>query len=253
MKYTYLFFGIAVSSVLFGCQKPSPTPAPEEAGKEPNMRIEAKESAKVEMPAQFRGQWSVDCADEESTSALEIGQDTITYYESSGSIKAIVQRGDLEVATISEVSGEGEAWLSLAKFRLANGNKTLLDVTNESEAAFSRDKCETVSKEASASSEPNETAPDQEPIVSIEQLALKVKEAPYKDVKNALLELGFSPLKDADRNEFNMDVSGDPAACGNRGCAIPWSGQAIPVFCVGVSVNDNIDQSLWSSRIGPCD
>ena len=253
MKYLYLLLAIASSSVLVGCQEHANTSVPQEAVPEPSAKGDAQKATAAEMPVQFQGTWSADCDDEESTSILEIGKNTISYYESSGSIKAAIQRGDLEVATISELAGEGQAWLSLAKFRLTNGNKTLLDVTDESKSAFARSKCEAGQVEESASPDPSAATSAKDSIVSIDQLASQFNEAPYRDMKDALLGLGFTPLKDADRNQFNMSVLGDPAACGMRGCAIPWSGPSVPVFCVGVAVNDNIDEALWLAQIGACD
>ena len=151
MKSTHLALAIVAALIFSGCQKSSTAPALQGVNDQPTNPSELSEFKSKEIPIQFQGKWSQDCSDEDSTSVLEIAPSTISYYESEGPIRAFAQRGDLEVATISELSGEGESWLSLSKFRLANGNKTLLDVTNDSEPSYSRDKCEKADEKPNAS------------------------------------------------------------------------------------------------------
>lgn len=152
MNLNHLTLAIVAVLALSGCQKAATATNPQEEGEQSSKPTELSESKSKEIPIQFQGTWSQDCSDDESSSILEIGPNTISYYESEGNIRAFAQRGDLEVATISELSGEGETWLSLSKFRLTNGNKTLLDVTNDSEPSYSRDKCEKADEKPDASS-----------------------------------------------------------------------------------------------------
>jgi len=93
-----------------------------------------------QIPSQFQGRWSENCEDDESTSNLVIEPSYIYYYESSGPIRAVVKQGEFEVALISELSGEGEVWLSFTKFRLTGGNANLIDVTDD-EQHFVRYRC----------------------------------------------------------------------------------------------------------------
>lgn len=126
------YFALAFSLTGCGQATTEPVPAPQK---------EISEAKAPEIPPQFQGKWSQDCENEEAISTLLIEPNQINFYESSGPIRAVVQRGEFEVALISELSGEGEAWLSLAKFRLGGGNTNLIDVTDEN-APYTRQKCE---------------------------------------------------------------------------------------------------------------
>lgn len=126
------YFALAFSLTGCGQAATEPAPAPKEI---------TSELKKPEIPLQFQGKWSQDCEDEDAISTLLIEPNQINFYESSGPIRAVVQRGEFEVALISELSGEGEAWLSLTKFRLGGGNTNLIDVTDEN-APYIRQKCE---------------------------------------------------------------------------------------------------------------
>lgn len=95
-----------------------------------------KGASKVEMsvPVRFRGEWNTvprDCGTALNDSRLIIGANTIRHYESSGPVRAIVTTGMRELALISELTGEGERWLSLSRYQLdATGNR-LTDTTDE--------------------------------------------------------------------------------------------------------------------------
>ena len=67
---------------------------------------------------------------------------------------------------------------------------------------------------------------------------------PYSIARQRLLEIGFSADKQADTEIFYMAVDNDAAQCGNAGCSIPWRNQNL-VFCVGVQVNDYLQQADW--------
>jgi hypothetical protein len=96
------------------------------------------------VPDRFTGQWagSVDaCGSDTDDMILRIGSDHIAYWESSGPIRAVVTRGDREIALISELSGEGETWLSTAKFTLSQDGRQLIDNTSVPGREFARYKC----------------------------------------------------------------------------------------------------------------
>jgi len=131
-KYPLIF--LVVASALTSCVK---TPAEQNA-------VDKKEvvaKKRVEIPNQFQGVWSQDCTDKESISNLIIEPGYLHFYESSGPIQAVVNRGEFEVALISELSGEGEVWLSFSKFRLAGENKNLIDIRDD-ENGYVRYKCD---------------------------------------------------------------------------------------------------------------
>lgn len=95
-----------------------------------------KGASKVEasVPVRFRGEWNAvprDCGTALNDSRLIVGANTIRHYESGGPVRAIVTAGMREVALISELTGEGERWLSLSRYQLdATGNR-LTDTTDE--------------------------------------------------------------------------------------------------------------------------
>lgn len=83
------------------------------------------------VPAQFLGNWgsSPGCVADPDDLSLRIGRNQITYYESSGPLKAIVVRGRNEIALIAELSGEGETWLATARFKVSPDGGRLIDST----------------------------------------------------------------------------------------------------------------------------
>lgn len=75
---------------------------------------------------------------------------------------------------------------------------------------------------------------------------------PYGKTRSQLLRLGYQPEVESTESLPNS-VDGDPALCGNAGCQIPWT-RGTQYMCVGVTVNDNLEESAWSSQAdpGPC-
>ena len=94
------------------------------------------------VPPRFQGEWNVDlraCGSGDNDSALGIAANRIEFWESSGPIKAVVTSGEFDMAIISELSGEGETWLSYTHFRLSGNHNNLIDVTNGGK--FVRQRC----------------------------------------------------------------------------------------------------------------
>lgn len=75
---------------------------------------------------------------------------------------------------------------------------------------------------------------------------------PYGKTRSQLLRLGYQPEVETTES-LPHSVDGDPALCGNAGCRIPWT-RGTQSMCVGVTVNDNLEESAWSSQAdpGPC-
>lgn len=69
----------------------------------------------------------------------DIGAQQIRFDESAGAIKAVVTRGERELALIAELSGDGETWLAFSHFRLSADQKSLADITGEAE--YVRHRC----------------------------------------------------------------------------------------------------------------
>jgi hypothetical protein len=75
---------------------------------------------------------------------------------------------------------------------------------------------------------------------------------PYEKTRSQLLRLGYQPEVETTES-LPHSVDGDPALCGNAGCQIPWT-RGTQSMCVGVTVDDNLEESAWSSQAdpGPC-
>ena len=96
------------------------------------------------VPDRFVGRWAGSpdsCGSDADDLTLRIGPRHITYWESDGPIKAVVVRGDTEIALISELSGEGETWLSTALFTLSRDGSQLIDNTTVPGKELVRYKC----------------------------------------------------------------------------------------------------------------
>jgi len=96
------------------------------------------------VPDRFVGQWTGSpdsCGSDADDLTLRIAPGHITYWESDGPIKAVVVRGDTEIALISELSGEGETWLSTAQFTLSRDGSQLIDNTTVPGTELVRYKC----------------------------------------------------------------------------------------------------------------
>lgn len=94
------------------------------------------------VPARFVGEWSANlkhCGTGRDDSRLRLDVDRIRFHESEGPIRAVVTQGELELALIVEMSGEGETWLACNRFRLSADHGQLIDATGDSE--FVRYRC----------------------------------------------------------------------------------------------------------------
>lgn len=98
----------------------------------------------VAVPDRFVGHWAgspESCESYADDLILRISPDHIRYWESEGPIKAAVVRGETEIALISELSGEGETWMSTAKFTLSRDGHKLIDDTTVPGQALIRYRC----------------------------------------------------------------------------------------------------------------
>lgn len=96
------------------------------------------------VPDRFVGQWAGSpdsCGSDADDLILRIAPNRITYWESDGPIKAVVVRGDTQIALISELSGEGGTWLSTAQFTLSRDGIQLIDNTSVPGTELVRYKC----------------------------------------------------------------------------------------------------------------
>jgi hypothetical protein len=95
------------------------------------------------IPAQFWGKWDSDlesCRSPVSEGRLVISADRVEFYESRGSVRDVVTRGNSDLELTMELFGEGETWTSDKYFRLSDDLKSLTDLTN-GEPGFVRYRC----------------------------------------------------------------------------------------------------------------
>ena len=100
------------------------------------------------VPARFQGEWNANleqCGTGLNDSRLRISADRIRFYESGGPVRAVVTRGEFDLALIAELSGESESRLSYRHFRLSADHKYLADVT-DTDSALVRYRCPMASK-----------------------------------------------------------------------------------------------------------
>lgn len=84
------------------------------------------------IPRAWQGEWNMhvrDCGTARNDSLLRLQGNTITYFESTGPVRAAVAR-DQELVLIAELKGEGETRLHPAHFLLARDGRTLTDVSS---------------------------------------------------------------------------------------------------------------------------
>ena len=84
------------------------------------------------IPTRFQGKWDFNlesCSSRVSEGRLVIGANRIQFYESGGSVRDVVTRGNFDLELSIELSGEGETWISDQYFRLSDDRKSLTDIT----------------------------------------------------------------------------------------------------------------------------
>jgi len=98
------------------------------------------------VPVPFRGEWNSkleDCGTGLNDSSLTIGARTISFYESSGPILAVITKGETSLALIARLkSGEdgSTVWDAPVKFELSQ-NQAVLKDTTQAGKPFTRYKC----------------------------------------------------------------------------------------------------------------
>lgn len=82
-----------------------------------------------QIPAAFQGRWMAQLrqcqAGPTDESWLRIEAARLSFYESSGPVRAVVARGSAEIAVIVELSGEGSSWLEPLRLRLDSTGQRL--------------------------------------------------------------------------------------------------------------------------------
>lgn len=97
----------------------------------------------ADVPARFVGLWAGSpdaCGSDADDMVLRIAPRHIAYWESEGPILAVVVQRN-EIAVISELSGEGETWLSTATFTLSDDGRRLSGSGIDSAEPWTRYRC----------------------------------------------------------------------------------------------------------------
>jgi len=88
----------------------------------------AQSKVATKIPEAFVGRWAInlkECKKPPEETYFEIKPKEIYGYESTGLVKAVVTRGALEMAVITETSGEGETWLDAETYKLSADKQRL--------------------------------------------------------------------------------------------------------------------------------
>ena len=99
------------------------------------------------IPAAFRGVWDIAAGrcDPSSDLRVEIGERSIEFYESLGSVRAIEGSGTDAVMLALAMEGEGERWSQETELQLIDGGNRLLVLdpdSPETGAEYPRKRCE---------------------------------------------------------------------------------------------------------------
>jgi hypothetical protein len=84
-----------------------------------------------QVPIQFQGKWagSLQTCSSPGDGRLEIGPNTIRFYESRGKILAVRVLDPQRIELDLELTGEGETWRESRKLALSTDRRILTDVT----------------------------------------------------------------------------------------------------------------------------
>lgn len=102
------------------------------------------EAGAATVPERFLGRWATSAASCDSDAddlAIRIDAESIQFWESDGPVRAVVERGENELALIAELSGEGETWLAAMRFELSTEGDRLTGTTAGSGQGIVRFRC----------------------------------------------------------------------------------------------------------------
>ncbi len=97
------------------------------------------------IPANFRGRWSftdATCEEEVSESYLSIGEDSLSFFESQGSVRDITRPSANEIIVDLAMKGEGEQWNEQQTLRLERDGSELNRIVAGLEAPTRYWRCE---------------------------------------------------------------------------------------------------------------
>ena len=121
-----------VSILAAACTPDAPEAGPEEPtppaaeAPVPDTAVSMTDEQVSAVPPQFVGVWDYEGGSCQPASdlRLEVGADTLTFYESQGQVEGVAMDGDWLAVTLS-MAGEGETWESVQRFRLVEDDTVL--------------------------------------------------------------------------------------------------------------------------------
>jgi hypothetical protein len=135
MKPLMTSISLVAALCLAACNEPetapssAPAPAPAPSQPEPSTQLP---DVSTGIPAAFQGRWASTQADCEkhSETRLEIGADSMRFYESVGAVSSVKAVGPDEIHIVVALTGEGSSSQRSFRYRLLDGGSSLFDVRN---------------------------------------------------------------------------------------------------------------------------
>ena len=139
MTRQFLAFAAPAALLLAACQPPAAKDAPAApeapAAPSPPAAPDAPAApAAPEIPAQFRGEWNTDlarCGTDLGEMRLLVTGRSVGLYESGGPVLDVILEDEATALLRTRLTGEGETWERPFRLRLADGGRTLTDISGE--------------------------------------------------------------------------------------------------------------------------
>lgn len=96
------------------------------------------------VPPAFLGEWRHEvsaCGSSGDDSILTVRPNRLEFWESAGAIVAVTVHSPREITVRARMSGEGETWETVLRFRLSSDGEGLADVTEGEAEPFIRRRC----------------------------------------------------------------------------------------------------------------
>lgn len=132
----------AIALSLAGCSKPAPEARQEtpEAAPAPSEPVATSQPVvRDTIPEALRGKWGINLADCDASRSdakgfLEIGADSLRFYESVATLNRINSLSDKGIGAVYDFTGEGQEWQLTVELTLSSDGKTLTRKDSGSDA-----------------------------------------------------------------------------------------------------------------------
>lgn len=130
------------SALLASCEEGGGPPAPAPAASLPTSTADSAHPT-TEIPAPFQGEWNLrleDCGGRESDGRLVIAGQELELHESRGEVVSVEVAGDT-LTVSAAMSGEGETWEEVYRFRLSPDGQALQQPVSQDDEGVRRLRC----------------------------------------------------------------------------------------------------------------